>query len=780
MEYTESVCVEGRIRLERKLNAPSRCVAVLLEGVNGLALPVRRARVVVSSDGGDVLFTGYLATEPVRMYAGEGFAGAAYRARVTAVSDEWLLDKQGSGARQSGEICLALDGRSLLARLTARAQNGGSGLTVPTTGASARAVGAFAPDHTQPWSANAGAAAGATYAAYRAVAGEVLLQPAGATAHALNDADGTLDVHALQISELRELANDVTLSGEEEPAAYFSETFAGDGTTAVFTLSETAFRSKHAAVLDDDFEETVFDPALWSAGDPGSYLTLSSAGLTMNGGTGFDGATRLTALDAVEMAGTMVVELSAVTLGAACDGMLGGLYAGTPVLANCVAGFRVRQSVSGTGSVTQIVPVLNGVEAGSVFTPEATHRYTLRLRLHCVEMQRVHQRYYCMMDGVVQTFGDAGGIAAPLDAVFEVVDQGAASNTPATVLYDSAAGGAAGNPLLDAAATCVFTAVNGAQMFGAVGRVRISRPGSVWVTSTLPSGDSQTRLMGVAGEGVDCVVEYGALNRLMFLAGRVPVAGERVTVRYRGRRRSVARLMDTASVAAEGAGAVAGVSRWLGRVLQPAARTTVDCESAALAILALATSRTAAVSGSYRLANPREDIWPGDVLDVTSDGVSSSLLVRSVTLEDGGAEPELVRYVVSFANDWATQLADGMGVRLTEAIAEDAVLPAAAATAPDVVLRNLQQLTVTSVTATSVTLDTGIAPPAGGGFEVRRRDWDFGPGNDLDLVLRSPVRTFSIPRAAQVERFYVRMYDASVPPVYSRFSGAAILHAPVN
>ena len=84
-----------------------------------------------------------------------------------------------------------------------------------------------------------------------------------------------------------------------------------------------------------------------------------------------------------------------------------------------------------------------------------------------------------------------------------------------------------------------------------------------------------------------------------------------------------------------------------------------------------------------------------------------------------------------------------------------------------------------SATATALQVDAGSDPPAGGGFEVRLRDCDFGAGVDQDLVLRSPVRSFSIPRAAQVERYYVRMYDASTPPLYSRFSSAVFTDLPV-
>jgi hypothetical protein len=96
------------------------------------------------------------------------------------------------------------------------------------------------------------------------------------------------------------------------------------------------------------------------------------------------------------------------------------------------------------------------------------------------------------------------------------------------------------------------------------------------------------------------------------------------------------------------------------------------------------------------------------------------------------------------------------------------------------VLPNLQDLQLVSATGTQLQIDAGMNPPTGGGFEVRRRDWDFGPYVDQDLVLRSPVRSFSIPREAQVERYYVRMYDGLNPPVYSRFSSAVFTNLPVS
>jgi len=780
------------LTVQRELNVPSRCAAEIVLGIDGLAMPSRHARVVVTTESGTEIFTGYIATEPVRIYSGETTTGAVYRARVTAVSDEWLLDKLGSGAGERSPVLLPLSASRLLTTLAERVQVGGSAVITVASGGSAAALGTFAMKASAPWSKNAGDAASVAYAGYRALGGVVSLIPAASVPHALSDADGTLNVAELTTANVRELANDVTVSGEEEPAAYITECFEGDGTTTVFELSQEAYRDYGAstrALIRDNFNEAVIDASQWSVVDPGSHLSLTGTGLTMNGGNGADGQTTVTALDVVEMGGSVVAQLGAVELAAMSVGMLAGFYEGTSVLANCFAGFRVRQTTSSDSGVpvgvTGIVPVVNGAEVGTVFAPAAGHAYTLRLRLHCVEMQRVMQRYYCMVDGVVENFGPLSGVAAPMDVVFELVDEGAASNTPATVLYDSAAAMGAVGAIAGTPATCWFVVANSANLFGSIGSVSMTRPGTIWIVSTLPSGNLLTRLTGTSGQGLDCEATYGTSTgtrgRVTFFSGRVPVAGERVAVMYRSRRRSVARIEDAASVAEEVAGGAPGTCRWLGKVLQPVARSSADCENAAEAILAFATSRTAAVAGEYACVNPASDIWPGDVLAVTSAGVTSNLLVRSVAVEDGNAVPEVLTYKIKFANDWATEWADGMGLRLNEAIAADAILPQTAASTPGEVLANLQQLTVTSLSETALGLDAGMAPPAGGGFEVRRTDWQFGVGVDAaDLVLRSPVRDFSIPRASQVEKFYVRMYDGSTPPLYSRFSSAMYVNWPVS
>jgi hypothetical protein len=316
--------------------------------------------------------------------------------------------------------------------------------------------------------------------------------------------------------------------------------------------------------------------------------------------------------------------------------------------------------------------------------------------------------------------------------------------------------------------------VDSIQLTGSLGFCTITQTGSVWIVSTLPGGATVTRLIGIAGEGVDCRVT--TTGKVTFFAGRVPVAGEIVNVLYRLRDRAVARLENAASIAAEAAGGVPGTARWLGKVLKPLARCSADCESAAQAVLSLSTSRAAALAGSYEATNPGDDVWPGDVLAITANGQTLNVVVRKVSIANGSALPELLTYSMAFANDWA----EALGITLSEAIAPDAFLPPTALTAPGAVLANLQGLSVVSATETTLQLDAGTDPPAAGGFEVRLRDWDFGPGVDQNLVLRSPVRGFSIPRSAQVESYFIRMFDGSNPPLYSRLSIAVFTDLPVG
>lgn len=154
--------------------------------------------------------------------------------------------------------------------------------------------------------------------------------------------------------------------------------------------------------------------------------------------------------------------------------------------------------------------------------------------------------------------------------------------------------------------------------------------------------------------------------------------------------------------------------------------------------------------------------------------VQASLIVREVRLELANSVPTLAKYTIQFANDWA----EGLAMKLSSSIPNDAWVPQLP-TAAGSVLTNLDGLLVSSVDSNSIQVRAGVTPPVNGGFEVRRSDWSFRAGNDPDLVLRSPVANFSIPREGGAERYYIRIYDGSTPPLYSRFSSAIFNNVPL-
>jgi len=758
VDYSRWISAAGPLKVKRTLNAPSLCECTLDLTASQLPAPIRRGRVVVTLDDGSVVFTGYVAKEPEAIYAGAGIAGAAYHLGLHAISDEWLLDRQGlpaSGARfqQNGaDAFRTLTNRMGLPQFTSAATGG------------LRSVGVFEPEQNASWSANAGCLADSLYGAYRVIGGVVGLQPAGTVTHVLSDGDARLQVAGLQLSQTRELANDITVSGEIEPAAYIAESFAGDGTMSAFALSVTPFQHGISGVrshrLSDSFDAEVLDRRVWSIADPGSHFSLTSAGLTLSGGNGLDGQTTLSAIDEVEIGGSLLLEMGSVQMQAASDGVLCGLYNGRTSRATCFAGYNIRQN---SGS-TVVAPLINGVETGTVFTLQSGHAYTLRIRVHCVEVQRVRQLYYAMVGGIVRTFG-GGAVDAPVDLVFDLQDTGSSSNTPAIVLYDGT--------LYNSPPICSFVPVNSVQLIGSAGYCRLTEAGSAWVTKTSAAGVRSTQTAGTAGEGVDCTIS--SAGKITFFTGQVPQAGELVTVRYRTSQRAIARIEDPTSVAVEAASGVPGTAQWRGKVVRPAARSTTDCENAAEALLSVATDLSAGMGGAFTTTNSM-DVWPGDVLSISRNGMAANSLIRSVTLVDGMAAPELVTQHVAFESEWA----QGLGIRVSESVATDVVLPQVAQTGVGSYQANLSQLTLISASGTALQVDAGVPPPQGGGFEIRRRDGGFGAAVDQDLVMRSPVRGFVIPREAQVERYYVRMYDGSKPPIYSRFSSAIFTNVPVG
>ena len=269
----------------------------------------------------------------------------------------------------------------------------------------------------------------------------------------------------------------------------------------------------------------------------------------------------------------------------------------------------------------------------------------------------------------------------------------------------------------------------------------------------------------------------GPFGKADFLRWVYPRRGEEIAVSYRTVGRAIGRAVSSSSQSALAMAGLPSQATWIGAVLNPPARSSADCRNAAITIVNASSAASSMWSGTYRAPSVSfaSDVWPGDalVLDSPSLELDAQLVIRSVTLTDGGCYPDLLDYDISFANDWA----DDLAIKTSSSVPSDAWLPAPISPS---VLPSLANLTVTALNGTTVTVNTGMTAPEGGGFEIRRRDFAFMSGEDPDLVMRGSQMNLTFCRESANDRFYVRMFDGSTPPNYSEFSTALFINLPLG
>jgi hypothetical protein len=762
-DYTTALDAVRPLTIERKLNEPSVCQLWLsLPASGSLASPLRNQSMAVTGDDGTYYFTGYIAASPLPEYAGVAIEGPRYRIAIQALSDEVLLDQllmspsKGSAGESAGSLMRAMVTRTGITALSTQGLSLSAG------------VSKFVPEPGASWSKSAGQVASISRAAYRAINGSLALSLVQSTVHPLNETDGSLNLAALSFtsSVKRALANDVTVCGEHEPVAYVTEYFSGDGVTTQFYLAADPFfaASSECTLISELFNESQINLQVW--GDPGGagYMTLGAGGLAMNGGNGIDGETQLCWLDSIEMGGTLLLEAVGVTLSAGSTGALAGFFVGMGTQAACIAGYQVTAQ-QGTGTVT-LQPLIQGSPAGMPYVINSAYQHTLRVRVHCAENERELAAYRSFGDtGPITCGGQSNVTSGNVQMEIQQFVNGV-GGTPVT-LYDGVIG--------SVPAACTVVASSSINLIGTMRAFHLTNLGSGWVVSTPPSGSAYTRRLGTTAEAAECHLER--TGTLEFYTGSTPVAGEQITVTYRTVGRAIGRAVNTASQQTLAQAGMPSEAAWIGSVTSPAARSSADCRNAALAIEQAAAGVSALWSGTYRgtRANFTADVWPGDALELAAPSTSldAQVVVRTVTVSYRASYPDLVEYAIAFANDWA----DDLAIKTSATVPADAWLPAPVA---PTVLDNLASLTVTALNGSTVTINAGVTPPMGGGFEIRRRDFAFMPGEDPDLVMRTTVPNMTFSRVSANDRFYIRMYDSSTPPNYSEFSTALFINLPLG
>jgi len=763
-DYTSALDAESAVEIERRLNQPSQLRAALIADSPQFVVPASGACVIASRADGSKLFTGYLSEAPAYEYLGWGERGPAYRYQLRALSDEFLLDRKQLPARSA---FVARPAGAILRQLATDLLPGAFNITAVQD---LDPLPAFSSDSERTFSEHAADLALRARAAYRAHDGALVFAPLGAASHSLSEADAGFSPDGLKLRSPERIVNDLTVTGRIEPRAHVKDYFLGDGFTLDFALSDIPFTRLNATFFEEEYKGSALDPVRWTSADPASAISVSGGKLLIAGGNGSDGQTRVVFVEKIELGGGMLLQHGETEFTAASDGVLGGLYNGSVTIANCFAGFRITPS----GGQSAIRALVNGVATGPTVTTAAGHRYGLSTRLYATEIYRTQQTFHSSGHPAGSGLGGAA-VTANVRVVLEVHDIDPASpGSPgfvSTVLYDAVVAASPGY--------CAYALVNSASLHCDLAFTRVLRISDGEVRSQIPTQSWRTRLVGLQSEGAECLIFD--TPELLFHSQYPPVANEAIEVRYRSRGRALARITDPSSIAALASGADDGVRAAVRRVATPSPRTTADCENAALALLGDTTQP--AWSGVYTawsdaLLAPGGDIFPGDAIAVAGPSRSAnfSAIVRDVQIALAASLGERERYRIQFTNEAAAPLAFAFDVAN---LRQPLDLTATTSTAGTEFIADLPNAEVTSITSTTVTIDAGAAPPAGGGIEVRRSDFGWGQQNDRNLVGRFTTQTFTVTRLSRIADFRLRQYDASAPPRYSRYSTALHVDYPL-
>jgi hypothetical protein len=770
LDFTAALDGTVAPRVERKINQPSTLRCSLLGTAAGFVVPAMGARLILAKTNGSFVFTGYLTQAPQLEYLGWGEQGAVYRYDLIGESDEALLDQKALPNRAP------FVERSAGAALKQLAQDLLPGVFDASAVQNVDVLAEYAVNPQKKFSYHAGEIALAARASYRAMNEALVLAAVGAATYAINESDANFSPSGLKLASPKALVNDVMVIGLDEPQAYVRDYFVGDGLTREFYLSQTPFQQSKAALIDEEYVGAGLDATTWVVNDPSAAISVVAQTLQVAGGTGEDGQTSVAFIEQIEMGGALELQHGDVSITGASTGVLGGLYAGAISAGGCLAGFQVTPS--GTGS--SIRALISGVTTGAAVATTAGHRYILTTYVYSMEVYRSEETYH---SSVHPAGTGLGGAAVPADArfVLELQDidpsNPATLVAPATVLFDGV--------ITSAPEFCTYALVNATSMqcsiaytYGArisLAEVRTALAETIY--NTLADVTFTTEIVGSLSDGGEC--EIASSTTLDFYPAYVPALNTLIVVSYRGSGRAAAEVVNSASMAALQNGADNGARGVVRAMKTPSARTQADCENAALAILDDATGL--AWTGTYEtwsdfLPGAASDIFPGDGVEVNvaSRNAVFSAIVRKVSIDVVDPADDRGWYTIEFANDLAAPLALQDASSATTVPLQDAPVSLTTTQVGSYYLANLTEAQITAVSSTTVTVDAGVAPPTLGGIEVRLHDYGWGVANDRNLLGRFSTQTFSLARLASTQTYFIRLYDNSSPPRYSRY--AAALH----
>ncbi len=758
-------------RIERKLNQPAQLEFSLVATPN-LVVPAAGARVMLGKTNGSDVFTGYVTAAPEYEFLGWGEQGPVYRYNVIAESDEVLLNQKALPNRSPFVTRSAGDALRQLAQDLLPGWFNTSAVQNLDT------MAVYAVNPQKSFSFHAAEIAVAARASFRTMDGALILASAGAATYALNESDANFSPAGLRLNSPTLLVNDLTVIGQNEPQAYVRDYFCGNGESLKFYLSQTPFAQPRPALIDEEYLGPGLDETMWVVSDPSSVVSVAAQTLQIAGGTGADGQTTVSFIEQIELGGALELQHGDVSFTAASQGVLGGLYAGSISVAGCLAGFQITPS--GTGSAIQAL--ISGSPTGPVITTTPGHQYFFTTYLYAMEVYRSGGIYHSSLRPAGNGWG---GVAVTADVRFVLEVQDIDPNNPATlvapaiVLYDDVIANAPG--------FCTYALVNAANLqcsiaYTYVAHISLAEVRTAVQTSPTEYAPYVTQLVGSLSDGAEC--EITSNPSLDFYPAYVPALNQLIVASYRGSGRAVAQIENAASVAALEKGADDGTRGAVRLAKNPLVRTDVDCENAGLAILDDAVAF--AWSGTYKtwsdfLPGGAGDIFPGDGMsvDIPSRNGVFTAIVREVEIQIADSANDRGFYTIGFAND----LADALGIEYEASATTIPIqdMPPLLETTQvgSYYQANLTEAQITSVAPTTVLVDAGIALASGQGIEVRENDYGWGEANDRNLLGRFSTQTFTLARLAATQNYFLRLYDNSSPPKYSRYSAALHVDYPL-
>jgi hypothetical protein len=728
-------------KIVRKLNqAPTMTVGL----VCGMGTVSAGYKVRLYRDDGSLWFSGYLAEAPLLELAGEVMGAQLFRAALKAAGEMSALDRIALSehvsmvGKTAGQAIAALSGEA----------NSGFALTAVQDVA---AAGSSTIEIGERWSAAAGQIADCARAELTVENHAVALAAIGTVTRQLSDGDAGFVPDALKLTTGAPKANDIMVIGSNEPAMYVRECFTSLGTETYYDLSYDVFDSTAAVLVEDDFKATALDPTKW-VNDSQAALTFTGAGVETTSGAA------LRYRDQVEIGGLLMLEQTGISYTSG-TGIFGGLFSGGAgdAVSDCLAGVMISNG--------SIMPVVGGAALAAAQQVSAGMLYEFRTLVFHPEPVRTGQAYassVCNGQGA-RTSEASFGLTRIVLTMRQIDPTNAATASVAqTVIYDGT--------YANAQAYGDYCAMWGANLAATLGHAQATKQGAVWVQSMLPGAAWRTRVIGDVAAGAEC---YLSAKEVHFTAATEPVAGEQLEVFYRAKGLACGRVTDATSAQALANTEDAGTRAMVAHVTAPAPRTSLDCEQAARALLDDLTQ--AGNSGTYEcwagwLPQGATDVQPGELWKISlSWGPQCAAIVREVEIAFQGLADGAALFKVSFADDAAKPLA----VRFVETKRNALIAVVASALAENVSQRppGLPDARLSAWNASTMTLDMGTAPIAGGGFEVRvGGDWGWGTATSQNLVGRYSTQTFTLPNSGVTQAFYLRQYDGSTPPQYSPYT----------